>query len=96
MTNEHDHQWRDWVYVPLFLGWLASGLAFFACMLIVAFVRIPEFLDAPIGFKNRPLEGLPALADWIATPTCLVWGLISIVGWAVMKYEEKHPASKMR
>lgn len=51
---------------------MLSAIAFAVSGLVVANAVISQFLEAPLGVKNRPLDGLPALADIVVWPALIM------------------------
>lgn len=68
-----------------------SGITLVVCWITVARAGVAGFLDAPIGFKDRPLEGWPAVADSLLLPALVVCGVSSLVFYLVSRSGKKDP-----
>jgi len=73
------------------LGMIFSGFCFGSCLTLVAWVRIPEFFDAPVGFKHTPLLGISAMAASALGPSFAALVSFWLLFWALLHFFDRHP-----
>ena len=49
------------LFLATILGMLFSGFCFGGCLELIAWVRMAEYFDAPVGFKHTPFVGISAV-----------------------------------
>lgn len=72
------------------LGMFLSGFCFGSCLVLVGWVRIPEFFETPIGFKRTPLGGISAVADSALYPSLVALAFFWLCFWALLQFFERY------
>jgi hypothetical protein len=79
------------LFLATILGMLFSGFCFGGCLELIAWVRMAEYFDAPVGFKHTPFVGISAVGASALGPSFAALVMFWLFFWALLHFFDKHP-----